>query len=94
MDVTTSSLPPDVDRRHSYVVLIVTCLVLENVFVLSRLYIRTVVRRALGWDDYLICLALVGRSDANHTSYALKQIVRPSTSLTLHSSRSLCVMAS
>ena len=55
-----SAAPPtDVSHKEQFLALFVTCIVIEPLFVLSRLYVRTFVRQILGWDDYLIIFALV-----------------------------------
>lgn len=45
------SLPPNIDRRRSYLILIWTLLAFAAVFVFPRMYVRTRVTKVAGWDD-------------------------------------------
>ena len=54
-----ASLPPNVDRRRSYLILIWILFGFSTVFISARMYMRVFVRKVVGWDDYLICFALV-----------------------------------
>lgn len=57
--VVPTALPPDVDRRRSYLILIWTLIGFSSVFVFARMYMRIFVRKVVGWDDYLISFGWV-----------------------------------
>ena len=54
---TPELLPPDVSRGFSLV--ITNWLTVASLLVFLRFYIRGILRKDVGWDDYLILLATV-----------------------------------
>lgn len=52
-------LPPDVSRASDLVIVTWVTFSLASLLVSLRIYIRGVLRKILGWDDYLILLAIV-----------------------------------
>ena len=56
---TPDPLPPDITRGHDLVIVCWVTLSLALLLTSLRFYIRGIVRKNLGWDDYLILLSIV-----------------------------------
>lgn len=56
---TPGSLPHDISRGHDLVVVCWVTLSLALLLTSLRFYIRGIIRKNLGWDDYLILLSIV-----------------------------------
>ena len=56
---TPGTLPPDISRGHDLVIVCWLSLSLALLLTFLRFYIRGIVRKNLGWDDYLILLSVV-----------------------------------
>ena len=56
---TPDPLPPDITRGHDLVIVCWVTLSLALLLTSLRFYIRGIVRKSLGWDDYLILLSIV-----------------------------------
>ena len=52
-------LPPDVNRGSNLVIISWLTVSIALLLVSLRFYIRGILRKTLGWDDYLILLAIV-----------------------------------
>ena len=52
-------LPPDVNRGSDLVIISWLTVSIALLLVSVRFYIRGILRKNLGWDDYLILLAIV-----------------------------------
>ena len=52
-------LPPDVNRGSDLNIISWLTVSIALLFVSLRFYIRGILRKNLGWDDYLILLAIV-----------------------------------
>ena len=56
---TPESLPPDVSRGSDLLIVSWLTMSVAVLFVSLRFYIRGILRKSLGWDDYAILLAIV-----------------------------------
>ena len=65
---TPGPLPPDTSRGHYLVIVCWVTLSLALLLTSLRFYIRGIVRKNLGWDDYLILLSIVSYIRSGYSS--------------------------